>query len=181
MADFETGAKRQASNDLVLTVLNDGAIYMDRCHAGFAALQGAKHRVSFRDLVSAAAADSRRRFGSKFRLADIAEATRLVQADTLAHCVEAIRDGWDGSPISCHGRKWRDIINGNTYFSARIVVPSPSGPRWFSVPFQYGHGSQWEHECRAVLARIGFPSDAPLDFNFEGAMKKHDMYRGTYL
>lgn len=185
---FETGATSAAANNLVLSVLNDGNVYEDREHCGFAMLQGSNHHLSFRDLANNEAAKQRHQFGSKFKAAEISEAAKLIQADTIAHCLEIIREEWNGENITCYGRHWWDRINGNTYFSARIVIPTASGHRWVAVPFQYGYGSQWEWECRHVLARMGFEgmadgfaSEHPLNFEFQGLMKKSQMFTGLYI
>ena len=44
------------------------------------------------------------------------------------------------TPSSVHlsVRRWRDRINGNSYFSARLIVDGVT----HRIPFQYGYGSQ---------------------------------------
>lgn len=191
MSDFETGASTAAANNLVLSVLNDGAAYETRKNCGFAELQGAKHgRHSFAELVRNEAA-KQRASGSKFSAAAISEAAGLVRAQTIAHCLEIIREEWDGGRITVFGRKWRDNVNGNTYFSARVVIPTAAGARWVSIPFQYGYGDQWQWEAVKVLRKIGFFADKPervapryelpLDFTFEGLHLKKNMYSGVHI
>jgi hypothetical protein len=187
-ANFETSASTFQANNLVLCVMNTGETYNDRLHCGYAMLQGSTHRVSFRDQVMAEANRQRAQMGCKFSASAIVEATEIVQAQTIEHCIESIRESWNGENIELHGRKWFDKVNGNTYFSARIVIPTVNGIRWFSVPYQYGYGDHWVHECRAVLKRVGFDgiadgylSDKPISTHFEGAMLKRQMYRGVYL
>lgn len=67
-------ATTAAANSIMLSVLNDGTIYKDRMHCGFAMLQGSSHRMPFRDLANNEAIKQRREFGSKFRAAEISEA-----------------------------------------------------------------------------------------------------------
>lgn len=204
MSDFETGAKTAAANNLVLSVLNDGAIYQDRLHCGFAMMQGSTHRIflarilgtalildsrkSFRDLVTAEA-NKQRRMGGKFKAAEISEAANLVKAATIEHCLEFIRDEYNPLRlILANCRKWRDNINGNTYFSVLVQIPcGADGYRRISIPFQYGYGDQWMHETMSVLSRVlcidapNWPREAPIAWNFEGVMRKRDMYKGIYL
>jgi hypothetical protein len=184
---FETGATTAASNNLVLSVLNDGSAYPDRLHCGFSMLQGSSHRLSFRDLANNEAIKQRAQ-GCKFRAADISEAAKLIQDRTIEHVIETIRDEWDGSKIECIHRKWWDKQNGNTYWSTKIIVPTSTGHHWIAVPFQYGYGNQWEHDCRQILERMGFEgmaegcaSEKPISFVSEGWMNKNRMYSGIHI
>ncbi len=185
---FESGAKTAGGNNLALSVLNDGSVYQDRLHCGFAMLQGSSHRLTFRDLANNEANKQRREFGCKFKTAEISDAASVIEKQTILHCLEIIRDDWNGGRIHFFGRKWRDNINGNTYFSARIVIPTDSGSRWLAVPFQYGYGDHWIFECRQTLKKMGFDfgdkvllSDLPIDYTFEGVVLKREMYKGVYL
>ena len=158
---FETGATTAGANDLVLTVMNDGAIYRDRCHIGYAMLQGASHRgMTFRGICDDAARGMRQRFGSRYRPAEITEAGRIVADQTIAHCLETIRDEYSGDAILCAVRRWFDSVNGNSYFSARIEIPTATGWHSIIVPFQYGYGSHWEHVCADTVRRIGIENPA---------------------
>jgi hypothetical protein len=47
----------------------------------------------------------------------------------------------DTRAIHLSVRRWRDKVNGNTYFSARIYA---DGVLVATLPFQYGYGSQAE-------------------------------------
>ena len=183
MTTFETGATTSGANNLVLSVMNDGQAYEDRKHAGFAMLQGAKHRLSFRDIVAKEANNQRRDFKMKFKPQEITQAAAIVKALTIEQCIEQIRDTWTGERIACYGRKWFDATNGNTYFSCRIVIPCENGSRWISLPFQYGYGDHGDWECRRALERMGFEgmstgygSEKPIDFTFEGEGLKRNMY-----
>lgn len=185
---FETGAKTAAANNLVLSVLNDGAIYQDRLHCGFALMQGSTHRASFRDLVTNEAR-KQRGIGCKFKAAEISDAAKIVQSMTIEHCLELIRDGYNPCRlILANGRKWRDNINGNTYFSVWVRIPCGNDSyKSLTIPFQYGYGDQWTHETLQVLSRVlsismpTRPSEANVAWNFDGVMRKRDMYKGIYL
>ena len=47
-------------------------------------------------------------------------------------------------------KKWFDKVNGNTYFAALITIDNKES---ILLPFQYGYGSQWEQEAKAVLTQ----------------------------
>lgn len=176
--DFETGASTHGANDLVLTVMHDGAIHADRCHIGFAMLQGASHRgMTFRGLCDDAARSMRQRFGSKYKPAEISEAGRIVESETIAHCLETIRDEYDGSTIVCTVRRWFDSLNGNSYFTAWIVIPTAEHYRSLIVPFQYGYGSQWEHVCADTVRKIGI-ENAPMRYIDAPYGCKRDLHVG---
>lgn len=186
---YETGANTLQANNLVLSVMNDGVIHMDRMHCGYAMLQGVTHRMSFRDIVSAEAAKQRKQFNSKFSASHISEAAKIVQSLTLEGCLEAIENGWDrDEKIHVHGRKYWDRGPGNTYWSACITVPQINGgTRHFNVPFSYGYGDAWQWSCMKLLAKLGFinesrmPSEAPIDFAGGEYTLKRNMYAGVYL
>ena len=50
--------------------------------------------------------------------------------------------------IDVQAKEWFDKVNGNSYFSANISINfgMPSQKNLF-IPFQYGYGSQYEHEA----------------------------------
>lgn len=184
---YESGATTLAANNLVLSVENDGASYDDRLHAGFAMLQGTTHRgLTFRDFAEAEARKQRAQ-GSKFKAGEISEAGRILQRDQLAHCIERMRDGRaPGGKIAVFVRRWFDKANGNSYWSARVVVPQGDGAdRWFAIPLSYGHGSQIDLDIAEELAALDLiPDDsretraARLEFYDEGERKRRDMYDG---
>lgn len=198
---FETGATNSATNNLVLSVLNDGQVYHDRLHCGFAILQGANHRITFKDIVTDEANKQRREFGSKFKPQEITEAVKLIKKDTIEHCIEIIRDNANGC-IRASCRRWFDKVNGNSYFSVWLTIPqNDSSNRHIAIPFQYGYGSQWQYEVISLLAKYGFipplkkyengntdygylsdyERNGIVHWNDEGYGLKRDMYDGIYL
>lgn len=202
---FETGATNHATNEIVLGVLNDGQIYQNRLHCGFAMLQGAKHRITFKDIVTDEANKQRREFGSKFKPQEITEAVKLIQKDTIEHCIELIKVKTNGV-ISASCRRWFDKANGNSYFSVKITFPNIDDKgnatfKWIAIPFQYGYGSQWQYEVINFLAKYGFipplkkyengntdygylsdyEKNGIVHWNDEGYELKRNMYDGIYL
>lgn len=185
---YESGATTLAANNLVLTVENDGDTYEDRLHAGFAMLQGTTHRgMNFRDFAEDEARRQRAQ-GSRIKPAEISEAGRILQRDQLANCIERMRDGRaEGEKIAVFVRRWFDRVNGNSYWSARIVVPQAEGAdRWFAIPLSYGHGSQIEFDVAEELAELDLipaadrdTRAAHLEFHDEGERKRRDLYDGV--
>ena len=56
---------------------------------------------------------------------------------------------------------WFDKVNGNSYFSARIL-DSKSGELVALLPFQYGYGDQYEYEAHRALIDLGLiPKNTP--------------------
>ena len=58
--------------------------------------------------------------------------------------------------IDINARTWFDKVNGNSYFSAIVVVNygTPEAKE-VKLPFQYGYGSQYEQEAKQVLVDAG--------------------------
>lgn len=187
---FETGAKTAAANNLVLCVLNNGEIYKNRLQCGYAMLSGGKYHLSFRDLAESAA-KVERLSGCKFKAADITDAGRIIQKQTIEHCIELTVDGYNPKRnINIIGRKWWDGVNGNTYFSVCVYIPIGADSYCqINIPFQYGYGDQWKYETAEMLKRIGIldanekkPAyELPINFEFQGNMKKNQMFTGIYI
>lgn len=185
--DYETGATSQQANNLVLSVLNDGAVYQDRIHCVWAALSGGSHWTTIKELVANEARKQRAQ-GCTFKPAHISEAAKIVYRQTLSHCLETIRDSYTGGRVHVIGRLWWDRGAGNTYLSASIVIPTTSGERIVNVPFQYGYGEQWKFEALATLRAIGIPFDTakepweqPIDYTALGYGLKRNMFEGVTL
>jgi hypothetical protein len=58
--------------------------------------------------------------------------------------------------IDIQAKEWFDKINGNSYFAGLITVNfgMPTEKR-YTMPFQYGYGSQYEQEAREILINKG--------------------------
>jgi len=184
---YDTGATSYQANDLILSVMNDGTVYQDRLHCGYALLQGSNHRISFLD-ITRNEADKQRMEGSKFTAGHIKQAQGIIQALTLEECKESYLNDWNGEHIIVTGRKWFDKVNGNTYFSCCVQVPTSSGFKSFNIPFQYGYGEQWQFEAVKVLKTMGFFLDdsrprweLPIVFSDQGTMLKRCMFKGVYI
>jgi hypothetical protein len=55
--------------------------------------------------------------------------------------------------IDILAKEWRDRVNGNSYFSARIELDMASGQtKIINIPFQYGYENAYIDECKAALA-----------------------------
>lgn len=186
---FETGATTAESNNLVLSVLNNGEIYQTRLQCAKAALRGTTHSVfTFKSLVNAEA-QKQRKTGCKFKPQHITEAAKLVQAATIREVLEGMLHNWTGENIVIQGRKWWDKVNGNTYFSTWVQIPQTTGGfASFNIPFQYGYGDQWKHDSLSALKRIGFFAgkdgfyrDFPILWDDRGYTLKRDMFEGLYI
>ena len=46
-------------------------------------------------------------------------------------------------------KEWRDKVNGNSYFSTKIE--DIENDKMYILPFQYGYGTQSEHETKKVI------------------------------
>ena len=186
---FETGANTAQANNLVLSVMNDGNVYSTRLHCIKALLQGATHGDhSIRQLVKEEAVKQRLQ-GSKFKPEHISNAADIVQNLTIQEIIEGFKYQWNGEKLIAQCRRWFDKINGNSYFSVWVQIPTAQGFSSFVVPFQYGSGSHWEYETITVLKKIGFfdgndnryNREYPIVWDDRGYMKKKDMFNGLYI
>lgn len=181
---------------LHFSVINDGATYDRRCHLAFKNIEGSstwlEYRRDIRGLCVAAANSARETFGVRINSADMKTCTDEVAAYMITHAWECI-DVKPETKIRAVIRRWRDDINGNSYFSARVTVECTDGhERAFLVPFQYGYGNQPEWEVLRACINRGlippcehYPSggikDAPwhlFSFEDQGFMKKRQMFGG---
>jgi hypothetical protein len=68
--------------------------------------------------------------------------------------------------IDVEAREWFDKVNGNSYFSARIVLNyGRKKQKTFLIPLQYGYGTQYEWTSVQVLKEKGIIKEeesAPL-------------------
>lgn len=188
---FETGAKTAQANNLVLCVMNDGATYERRKHCGFRMLQHGNSGDTFGELVQDIANIERAK-GSRFPIASVSDAIAIVRGQTIAHCLELIRDEYNGGQITVERRGWFDGINGNTYWSTWLTIPcdGPVSSRHLGIPMSYGYGNQWQWDTVYKLQSIGFfpefdkrtgyLSELPINFFDHGNGLKRNLYSGIY-
>ena len=193
---FESGATNAASNNLVLSVMNDGMVYDERIHAAKRLLQGMEPIRSFRDIANAEAQKQRQHFGDKFKPQEITEAAKIIQKESITDTMELIRDKYEaeGKPtIAAYCRRWFDKVNGNSYFSVNLITAGNA----INIPMQYGYGSQWQYEVINLLEKYGFIpkipyyengnknygyiSEYPIHWDDQGYMLKKQMFDGLYL
>ena len=54
--------------------------------------------------------------------------------------------------IDIQAKEWFDKVNGNSYFAGTITLNyGTETEEIFLMPFQYGYGSQYEHESKSIL------------------------------
>ena len=57
--------------------------------------------------------------------------------------------------IDIQAKEWFDKANGNSYFSGTITLnKGTETEETFLMPFQYGYGSQYEQEAKAILTQF---------------------------
>lgn len=62
--------------------------------------------------------------------------------------------------IDLQAKEWFDKVNGNSYFSAQITLNfGLKNQETIKIPFQYGYGSQFEHEALKKLQAMGHFTD----------------------
>jgi hypothetical protein len=58
--------------------------------------------------------------------------------------------------IEIQAKQWRDKVNGNSYFSAKMYVDfGLESEQTFVLPFQYGYGEQYRHASLELLKQQG--------------------------
>jgi len=61
--------------------------------------------------------------------------------------------------LDINAKTWFDKVNGNSYFSAVITIDyGTPEQKEIKLPFQYGYGSQYESEAKAVLTEHNYIS-----------------------
>ena len=188
---FETGATSSASNNLVLSVMNDGNLYQSRIDVAKRILEGIEPYKSFREIANDEAKKQRQKFYAKFKPQEITEAWKLIQDLTISNILEDMTVSYDPSQnIYAIVRRWFDRANGNSYFSCRVTIPLEEGKRIsFVIPFQYGYGSQPESEIIETLFRLNILKEKKdyfreynITFDEQGYMRKNQNWlTGLYL
>lgn len=182
---FESGVSTLQANNLILSVLNDGAVYQSRLNAAKVLLAGSIPMRAFKDIVTEEA-NKQRKLGCTFKPQHITEATKIIEKETIAEVLESYRDNYSGSDILCTARQWFDKINGNSYFSCKVYIPLKDGKSGILViPLQYGYGEQYRWETKNVLERIGIEVKdyfSNILFEDHGYMQKNQNWtNGIYI
>ena len=138
-------------------------------------LQGVYPALGFKKLINNEVI-KQRATGSKFSARDIKEARELIIKDTIKHCLDLIKDSYEGGPIIAICRRWWDIINGNSYFSVHISI----GKHAFNIPFQYGYNNQYQSETQSQLKLLGISAEN-VTYIDQGYKNKRDMFEGLYI
>ena len=61
--------------------------------------------------------------------------------------------------IDINAKEWFDKINGNSYFAGTITLNyGMKDEKTFLMPFQYGYGSSYEQEAKAILTEFNLIS-----------------------
>lgn len=59
--------------------------------------------------------------------------------------------------IDVQAKEWRDRVNGNSYFSALVVLNyGMRTEKRFRLPFQYGYGNHYEYMAFQKLKKEGY-------------------------
>jgi hypothetical protein len=184
MTQYETGASTLAANDLILTVMHDGATYQQRRLMALAHLAGDDQSRTMRDLVNATARRMRREFGSTYPAAAITEAARLLLDGQLRDAIEDAAHRRDtDAPVDINIRRWFDTTYGNSYWSAAVGVPLCNGDELeLHLPMEYGYGSQAVSDVVRELVNLGLlpptPAGTDIEVTDEGYGLKRNLYTG---
>ena len=66
--------------------------------------------------------------------------------------------------IDIQAKEWFDKVNGNSYFAGTITLNfGTETEEIFLMPFQYGYGSQYEQEAKAILTQFNKISTEPFE------------------
>ena len=61
--------------------------------------------------------------------------------------------------IDIQAKEWFDKVNGNSYFCGTVTLNyGMKNEKTFLMPFQYGYGSQYECEAKAILKELNIIS-----------------------
>ena len=170
---------------IALSVINDSATYPARRDAARRRLEGITDLEQFRRYIRAIVNDKAREerasFGVKIKPAEITAQALEVAEHALTHERECIRDGYSGARCLASIRRWKDKLNGVSYFVVWIRIPQVSGSfAMIKVPFQNGYGSHPEWVAVDTLIGLGLfsranhhmPGSYPVDFDDQGYMAR---------
>jgi len=70
-------------------------------------------------------------------------------------------------------KKWFDKVNGNTYFTASVMVVYRGEKISFNIPYEYGYGDSYEDAAKRELSFI-----LPAVFKNDGALWRQCQEKG---
>lgn len=74
--------------------------------------------------------------------------------------------------IDVNALEWFDKINGNSYFAGTIIINyGMKTAKTYTMPYQYGYGSQYEYEAFEILEKEGYFTD--MNINHLWQVKNH--------
>lgn len=82
--------------------------------------------------------------------------------------------------IDINALEWFDKVNGNSYFAGAVTVDyGTPNEKTFKMPFQYGYGSQYEHEAKEILFNAGLiPVKSFYELRELGIIIRSNIQRG---
>jgi hypothetical protein len=84
--------------------------------------------------------------------------------------------------IDINAKEWFDKINGNSYFCGIITINYLlDNEETFLMPFQYGYGSQYEQEAKAILTQFNKISADYNDSLWRHCKKNNIKYNSSIL
>ena len=77
--------------------------------------------------------------------------------------------------IDIHGKSWFDRANGNSYFSAIVIVNyGMEDERVIKLPFQYGYGDSYVQAATIALHTVGMDNEVS-GLNLSRYCKEHNI------
>ena len=84
--------------------------------------------------------------------------------------------------IDVNAKEWFDNKNGNSYFAGTITLNYLlDNEETFLMPFQYGYGSQYEQEAKAILTQFNKISADYGDTLWRYCKKNNIKYNSSIL
>jgi len=69
--------------------------------------------------------------------------------------------------IDIQAKEWFDKTNGNRYFSGKVTVDfGLKTEKTFTMPFQYGYGSQYEYTAIELLVSNGYVNPDKTELSY---------------
>lgn len=83
------------------------------------------------------------------------------------------------STLDINAKEWFDKVNGNSYFSADVVINyGMKDSQTIKLPFQYGYGDSYQYEAMNELNKQGLTDKKYLhDLRNDGVIIRTNMQR----